>query len=420
MAPSLPPRSESILDSIRSSCRALTARSDITVALLSLSSLSRLRTQLITPRIPQIDDEAIDTFLHGIGAGSQHLQNNHRGLRLPLRFDSAHEELNLIAVLSLLNFLSGYRKPLHRLTQRGAFSNILSLVLAAHLSAGDSSSSSLLSAKGMRNATLTQISSMAQIQTHQEKPHPTLGPVVKVGMKDDDAFEILELIVRVLNRTGEVLKKEGKEDLGHWVQQALLEVEGDSEQMLRKIYDTFPDFQDAYTIDGGCGFRFLVHLKSFAGETLTPFRPLTPAAVYILKKALYLLNAITLRFSASGSPDHAPTFPLPTNTTRFPIFADNVIPSVLMHHRIIVLSTSRTLRNPPLLSTEEATRLRAASISACHRIVERAQVLSENGSENEWMRGMLEVDLDGYLWDSGKRESGKNVVRIAERGTTMY
>ncbi|KDE09371.1 hypothetical protein MVLG_00278 [Microbotryum lychnidis-dioicae p1A1 Lamole] len=374
MAPSLPPSSESILDSIRSSCRALTARSDIT-----------------------IDDKAIDTFLHGIGAEtwSQHLQNNHHGLRLPLRFDSAHEELNLIAVLSLLNFLSGYREPLHRLTQRGAFSNILSLVLSAHLSAGDSSSSSLLSAKGMHNATLTQISSMAQIQTHQEKPHPTLGPVVKVGEKDDDAFEILELIVRVLNRTGEVLKKEGKEDLGHWVQQALLEVEGESEQMLRKIYDTFPDFQDAYTVGG--------------------------ESVCILKKALYLLNAITVRFSASGSPDHAPTFPLPTNTTRFPIFADNVIPSILMHHRIIVLPTSRTLPTPPLLSTEEATRLRAASISACHRIVERAQVLSGNGPENEWMRGMLEVDLDGYLWDSGKRDSiGKNVVRIAERGTTMY
>ncbi|SGY62855.1 BQ5605_C007g04744 [Microbotryum silenes-dioicae] len=404
MAPSLPPSSESILDSIRSSCRALTARSDIT-----------------------IDDKAIDTFLHGIGAEawSQHLQNNHHGLRLPLRFDSAHEELNLIAyvalVLSLLNFLSGYREPLHRLTQRGAFSNILSLVLSAHLSAGDSSSSSLLSAKGMRNATLTQISSMAQIQTHQEKPHPTLGPVVKVGEKDDDAFEILELIVRVLNRTGEVLKKEGKEDLGHWVQQALLEVEGESEQMLRKIYDTFPDFQDAYTVGGECECCFLLHLESSAGETLTPFCPWTPAAVCILKKALYLLNAITVRFSASGSPDHAPTFPLPTNTTRFPIFADNVIPSILMHHRIIVLPTSRTLPTPPLLSTEEATRLRAASISACHRIVERAQVLSGNGPENEWMRGMLEVDLDGYLWDSGKRDSiGKNVVRIAERGTTMY
>ncbi|SCV71642.1 BQ2448_3230 [Microbotryum intermedium] len=399
MAPALPPSSESILDSIRSSCRALTARSDIT-----------------------IDDEAIDAFLHGIGAEAwtKHLRNNHHGLRLPLRFDSAHEELNVIAyvaqlecsflartqaadpslsesrisVLSLLNFLSGYRQPLHRLTQRGAFSTVLSLVLSAHLSAGDSSSSSLLSAKGMRNATLNQIVSMAQIKTHQEKPHSTLGPVVKVGEKDDEAFEILELIVRVLNRTGEVLKKEGKEDLGHWVQQALLDVEADSEHMLRKLYETFPDFQDAYTVEG--------------------------EPVYILKKALYLLNAITLRFSPSGSFDHTPTFPLPTNTTHFPIFADNVIPSLLMHHRIIVLPTSKTLPTPPLLSTEEATRLRAASITACHRIVERAQVLSENGSENEWMRGMLEVDLDGYLWDSGKREKGKDVVRIAERGTTMY
>ena len=58
---------------------------------------------------------------------------------------------------------------------------------------------------------------------------------------------------------------------------------------------------------------------------------LTPplAVVYIFKKALFLLNAISLRFSPSSPPSDPPlevTFPIP-DIRDLPIFADNVIPS---------------------------------------------------------------------------------------------
>ena len=47
------------------------------------------------------------------------------GMSLPLNFDSVAQELNVLSVLSLLNFASGYRVPLHRATGRGASSQTL-------------------------------------------------------------------------------------------------------------------------------------------------------------------------------------------------------------------------------------------------------------------------------------------------------
>lgn len=49
--------------------------------------------------------------------------------------------------------------------------------------------------------------------------------------------------------------------------------------------------------------------------------------MYLFKKALYLLNSIALRFNKHDS-EHKPTFPIPAHTATFPIFADNVLPSL--------------------------------------------------------------------------------------------
>ncbi|KAK4698762.1 hypothetical protein P7C70_g7507, partial [Phenoliferia sp. Uapishka_3] len=215
-----------VLPAIRQSCHDLRISSNIT-----------------------IDEAAVDAFLLGLDqdAWEKDGGSGKHGIRLPLRFDTPEEELNIICVLSLLNFLSGYREPLHRLTTRGAWSTILSLVLSAHLSS--SASSSPLSTRGMLAATPATLASLAQITTHTEKDHPTMGPVVKVGEKDAEAFEILELLVGVLNETGAILKKAGKKDLGEWVKDALIEADGEVGVMIVKLATTFPAFCDAYTVD---------------------------------------------------------------------------------------------------------------------------------------------------------------------------
>lgn len=71
----------------------------------------------------------------------------------------------------------------------------------------------LLSADWMGDADLAQISELARIRTRREEDHPTLGSVVKFGLKDEEAFEVLQLLVGVLNDTGRILQDVGLKSL---------------------------------------------------------------------------------------------------------------------------------------------------------------------------------------------------------------
>jgi hypothetical protein len=108
-----------------------------------------------------------------------------------------------------LNFSSGYRIELKRLTGRGAFDTIRSLVISFHISQTD------LSANGLEKITSHDIASMAQLPITEDIPHPTLEGV-EIGQPTKLA-KMTEAIVRVLNDTGEVLKNGGYQSLGTFV-----------------------------------------------------------------------------------------------------------------------------------------------------------------------------------------------------------
>ncbi|KAM0790857.1 hypothetical protein ACM66B_004699 [Microbotryomycetes sp. NB124-2] len=378
MQPALPPPNE-LVSSIRTSCAALCQTSSIS-----------------------INEDAIRSFLSTIEQQDWqacHSADSH-GIRLPLRFDSELEELDILCTLSLLNFLSGYRKPLKRLTGRGAWDNVLALVLASHLSATDEQKSNVpLSTKGTLTTSVDKLAQLMNIKTHTEKDHPTLGSAVKVGERDLEAMEILELLERALKETGEALKLSNKKSLGEWVRDALIETNADVGTMLDKLVNTFPPFRDVHIVDG--------------------------QPCIVLKKALFLLSVITLTFSAPGR--QKPSFPLP-DITKLPIFADNVIPTMLLHYGIIDTSTATdsTLRpeqlaQSKLLSTDSAYRIRAAAVTACHRIVMLVQQDSSLIRDGrEWLRDMKETDLDAYLWNVGKKGALRDSERFAEKRTYMY
>ncbi|GAA5893153.1 hypothetical protein JCM6882_003899 [Rhodosporidiobolus microsporus] len=402
----LPPARE-LIQSIRSSCASSTSRAAIT-----------------------INPDAVDRFILSVDEKNWQATAgaDAHGVRLPLRFDSAEDELNLLSTLALLNFLSGYRLALHRLTGgRGAYSFILSLVLSAYLSSnsiGSDEPASILTAAGMRAATPASLAGLARIKTHVEKPHPTLGPAVTVGEKDDEAWEVLELLVGVLNQTGEVLKLLGKDSLGEWIAGELRRTGGDVGEMVHSLASTFPAFNDS-------------HLDGKDGQP-----------VYLFKKALWLLTVVALRFEKAGEEGEKPTFPLPkVKEANLPVFADNVLPSLLIHHSILTLSSSTdpalsslslsapstttsssssssssSSHSPPLLPRPSATRLRAAAVTACAAIVSRAHELAAEGGgeEKKWLKEWTEQRLDAYLWGLGKKEEGKEVARIAETGTVFY
>jgi hypothetical protein len=128
---------------------------------------------------------------------------------LPLRFDNFVQEVNLIAILGLLNFCSGYRNELKRATGRGAFDNIQAMVIALHISRSD------VLAKGMKAMTSEEVASIAQFPTSEYRPHPQIE-----GLEISQPTELAPMVNKVsqvLRETGDILLLGGFQSLGTFV-----------------------------------------------------------------------------------------------------------------------------------------------------------------------------------------------------------
>jgi len=217
--------------------------------------------------------------------------------------------------------------------------------------------------------------------------------------------------------------------------------------------------------------KFLFHPGSRA-YTVIPLSiihsvPLPFAAIYCFKKALFLINAIAIRFGAKRErdPSGPSPFPIPL-TSHLPVFADNVLPSILIHLGVIDLSTAssassasslalsslfpaidgaaaaasanlniaaaadpalsllaaapeqpssppsaarKTKADPvvafdegPVLTPAQSYVLRAAAIEACERIVSHAHAMSAAGRGAPWLKDLTLPDLDIWLWAVAK------------------
>jgi hypothetical protein len=170
----------------------------------------------------EIDDEAIKrllvspAFTKTFERLSQDLM-----ITLPLNFSTFSAELNVISILSLLNFASGYRIPLRNATGRGAWDTIRYLVIAMYIDS-TTGSGDLLSAKGMKAVDEQKISDLLNISIHEEKPHDSI-PGVTVGQLGGPLYEMVSLIKRVLNETGSILDQHGYPDFGSFIKQAFEE-----------------------------------------------------------------------------------------------------------------------------------------------------------------------------------------------------
>lgn len=144
------------------------------------------------------------------------------GLAVPLNFDSQSDELNYISVLSLLNFGSGYRTPLHAQTGRGAWDAIRALMFGLYISS--SSDGNHLSAKGMQSISNAKIAELMGIDLHVERPHETLHGVT-IGELGGPLYDLVTLITSTLNMTGSILVKLEYPNLGTFVLECLREGE---------------------------------------------------------------------------------------------------------------------------------------------------------------------------------------------------
>ncbi|KAF9529281.1 hypothetical protein CPB83DRAFT_275750 [Crepidotus variabilis] len=404
--PALPPSGQYLVN-IRQSCRNLRVASGI---LIEPETIKRL---LISP--------AFTTSFERV--------SKDHGLLLPLKFASHLEELNFISILSLLNFASGFRVPLHTQTGRGAWDSIRALCFSLFITS--TTEGDLLSAKGLQTLSTAKISELMRINLHVEKPHAKI-PGVVVGELGGPLFELVTMIVDVLKETGEILEKSGYSNLGAFVVEALQEgkkVQNTSddaavEVILERLATAFPAFRDVYEIDR--------------------------QPVYCFKKALFLVHAIHVRF---GSMSPLP-FPVP-NTENIPVFSDNVLPSLLIHLGVINLPTNSPLSRlfpsaapqqldsllgpaPPQVSKipetvpkegsvvtiEQSYILRAAAVDACELIVETAHGLDHSLLQEEDKRGISKLslpDLDMWLWAVAKdRPDYRALERFVDQNSIYF
>lgn len=204
-----PPQGADILKSIHTSCEDLATRSSI-----SLSA------------------SAIDDFLAQLSPDRFHALSTSAALRLPLRFASATEELNLLVTLALLNFLSSHRTALKRLTKRGAYDNILLLLLSAHLAP---SSTTPLTTNGLKKCTIQSIAALLNMELYSEKPHPVHGTALLLSVKDVEAWAIARALAGVCNETGKILADGKFASIGDWMVKCLKDTQGDVGEVLEMV-----------------------------------------------------------------------------------------------------------------------------------------------------------------------------------------
>lgn len=135
--------------------------------------------------------------------------------------------MNFLSLLALLNTLSGYRLPFHSATGRGAYQNVIKLMLGLYISSTDENGAAgtgALSAQGLTRLTAQTVAEILQVSLHEESAHESI-PGLVVGLKGGPVNEAVELIVRLCNETGERLAQSGYPDLGALVLEILKEAE---------------------------------------------------------------------------------------------------------------------------------------------------------------------------------------------------
>ena len=63
--------------------------------------------------------------------------------------------------------------------------------------------------------------------------------------------------------------------------------------------------------------------------------------------------------------------------------------------------------------------IRASSVDACHAIMLRGRQLAKE-KDRQWLNGITEALIDGFLWTQAKRPDLTIVPRMVEKKTFMY
>ncbi|CAH0478996.1 unnamed protein product [Peronospora belbahrii] len=349
-----------LLAGVRPSCAALVAHE---------SSSVRVNTEKLRLFVKDLDND-------------KELTRRVETMNFPLNFRSQQDELNFVILYGLLNFGSGYRKDLHKYTERGAHDTIVFGLIGMYISVPK------LDAQFLQNLSIDFIASFFSIPLEKDEEISTGIYMSKPGPLKPLAV----MIQKILNESGQKLVELKMQDFGAFVLANLspnnsISVEkketvsssSSAAYLVNKLVATFPGFDDSY---------------EFHGEK-----------VYVLKRAQLAVACIHRRFKDS---DPKLTF---ADINELTAFSDNVLPCVL--HALGILEYDADLENrircgKELPTGQQECELRAAAIVACEQIV----------AESKGRISTLELDC--YLWRLVKEDRFRGLERHATRDTFFY
>lgn len=339
------------------------------------------------PDITLADDAAIDAFIQQINDEVFIKLSDNEPLRVPLRFESLIQELNYVAMLAYLQIGSGYRVLLKESTGRGAAETIMFGMLSAFIGGQK------VDAEALKNLSKREIAGLFGIEYETEVAHPSM-PGVYILEKTALAG-LVDLLHFLLKDLGESLEKLGHKTLASFILEVTKAPAGTrpkAARLVEALATNFKGFRDATSWNG---------------------KP-----IYLFKKAQLVAGDCYKAFK-SKAPQNFDF----DDVDQLTVFADNVLPCVLIQAGLIKVSQDiqkrvddlEDLGLPPNALSQIDSRLRAAAVTVCDRIVARVKQVG-----SEVTKKTNAVELDHYLWNLGKEPEHRKLTRMVNRQTYFY
>ncbi|KAJ1989471.1 hypothetical protein GGI25_005606 [Coemansia spiralis] len=300
---------------------------------------------------------------------------------LPLVFDNVAQEINLIAIIDLLQVGSGFRRELHKEIGRGASDTINFGCMSLHIS------QTPIDARGLQALTLGDISQHFGVPLFGEERPMVKGNSAVMVSEAGSLRPFAEIILGILQDTGRRLEQGGYSSFADYIIKVCSE-KATAAHLVAALANGFPSLHDAARIDG--------------------------SPVYLFKKAQLIAYDICKRL---GNTDTKFAFPDIADMT---VFADNVVPAMLQHHGLIIpcKTISDKIKNGKELSFSETTAMRAASVVAAQLVVDYANDPGTGYSLGDTL--VNQATLDGFWWLEGKDPELRAVPRFICKSTVYF
>ncbi|KAJ1818454.1 hypothetical protein LPJ75_001440 [Coemansia sp. RSA 2598] len=337
------------------------------------------------PALVKVNDQKAKDYIENLDIQKftkyvKHVNNWSRSL--PLVFDNMAQELNLIALVDLLQIGSGFRRELHEAAGRGASDTIVFGCMSLHIS------QTSIDAKGLQELNLGDISQHFGIPLFgKERPMQEGSTAVTIS-EASLLRPLAEIILGTLQDTGRRLEQAGFVSLADFIIKICTE-KSTSAHLVTKLVAAFPSLRDASKVNG--------------------------QQVYLFKKAQLIAYDVHQRF---GKSDAKFAFP---DIDQMTIFVDNVVPAMLQHHGLITPSQEiqSKIKDGKELSLEETTAMRAASIVAAQSVVDSATEAARSGLEFGEIP-VCQATLDNFWWREGKEPELRVIPRLVCKKTVYF